>query len=314
MRQKIAAYNAEFRKVTASPFGSGDQIGMLNLIDASSRDAIVSRADASKAFDLAVEHFVGMPSWMQVGDPGYQIWMTHTPPGEQIDDSMGVGAACNELVSYSGDAVSMYTHCGTHVDALNHFGYNGRIFNEFPAAQHLGSRTWDVCGVDKHPPIIARGILLDLAALHGVDILPNSLGIRGRDLEDCLRHQKTELRPGDVVLIRTGQMKHWPDAKRYMFNPAGLTRDGAAWLCEGGAIIIGSDTHTLEQVPSTEAGNYQPVHCYMLAEAGVPIMEIVNLEELAGEKVYEFAFFGACIKLRGATGAPMRPVAMPLRP
>jgi kynurenine formamidase len=278
-----------------------------------SRDAIVSRADASRVFDLAVDHFVGMPGWVRVGDPGYQIWMTHAPAGEQIDDTMGVGAAENAHVAYSGDAVSMYTHCGTHVDALNHFGYNGQIFNNFAASRHIGSRTWNVCGADKHPPVIARGILLDMAALHGVDILLDSLGIGPKDLEDCCKHQGIELRPGDVVLIRTGQMRHWPDAQRYMSNPAGLTRDGAVWLCKGGAVMIGSDTHTLEQVPSTEAGNYQPVHCYLLAEAGVPILEIVNLEELAAERIYEFAFFGACIKLRGATGAPMRPLAMPVR-
>lgn len=78
-------------------------------------------------------------------------------------------------------------------------------------------------------------------------------------------------------------------------------------------MTIGSDTHTLEQTPSADPENWQVVHTYLLAEAGIPIMEIVNLEELAAEKIHIFAFFGACIKLRGATGSPMRPVAMPLR-
>lgn len=312
-KQRIAAYTARFREVTASPFGSDDQIGMLNLIDAESRETILARADAGKVFDLAVDHFVGMPSWIAANDPGYQIWMTHTPRGEQLADVMGVGAEANELVSYSGDAISMYTHCGTHVDALNHFGYRGRIFNGYAAHDQIGSRHWQVAGADRHPPVIARGILLDVAGLHGVDMLPPSHGIGADDLAGCLQHQRTELRPGDVVMVRTGRMRAWPDPGAYMTDPPGLNREGAEFLAKGGAITIGADNHCLEQAPSADPENWQVVHTYLLAEAGVPIMEIVDLEALAAERLYEYAFLGACIKLRGATGSPMRPVAMPLR-
>jgi len=76
--------------------------------------------------------------------------------------------------------------------------------------------------------------------------------------------------------------------------------------------MIGADNLTLEQTPSAHELNFLPVHTYLLAEAAVPIMEMANLEELSEERLYEFAFFGACIKLRGATGSPMRPVVMPL--
>lgn len=313
MKSKIAAYNASFRKVTASPFGTDDEIGMLNLIDAKSRDMILSRADATHVFDLSVDYFVGMPGWVAAGDPTYQIWMTHTPDGEKVWNSMGVGEPTNTTIAYSGDAVSMYTHCGTHIDTLNHFGYNGKIWNNFEVNKHLGSRVWDVCGAEKHPPMVTRGILLDLAAMHGVDVLPPSLGVDGKMLEDCLKHQGTQLRPGDTVLLHTGKMKaDWPTS-RFLMNTPGLTRNGAEYLCEGGAIMIGADTLTLEQTPSSEDGNYLPVHCYMFAEAGAIIMEMAYTDELAAEKVYEFAFIGACLKLRGATGAPMRPIAMPLR-
>jgi len=98
-----------------------------------------------------------------------------------------------------------------------------------------------------------------------------------------------------------------------MTDPPGLDRAGAEFLAKGGAITIGADNHCVEQGPSADPENWQVVHTYLLAEAGIPMMEIVDLEELAAERVYEYAFFGACIKLRGATGSPMRPVAMPLR-
>ena len=153
MRSKIIAYNAEFHKVSKSPFGKDDEIGMLNLIDGKSRSAILSRADASKVFDLSVDHFVGMPGWFGAGDPPYQIAMTHTPGGEIVGNSMGVSLAANQLVGYSGDAVSMYTHCGTHIDTFNHFGYGDRIFNDFSTTKNLGSRVWDKCGAEKHPQI-----------------------------------------------------------------------------------------------------------------------------------------------------------------
>ncbi|MFO1069220.1 MAG: cyclase family protein [Geminicoccaceae bacterium] len=312
-KRKIAAHAATFRKASTSPFGSKDEIGMLNLIDAQSRAAILGRADASKMFDLSVDHFMGMPGWFKAGDPTYQIWMTHTPAGEELDDVMGVGREENELASYSGDAISMYTHCGTHVDALNHYGYNREIFNHFHADRDLGSRHWRVCGAEKHPPVLARGVLLDIAGMHGLDVLPASHGIGPDELQGCLKHQGIELRPGDVVMVRTGRMRFWPDHATYSDNPPGITRAGAEFLAKAGAITIGADTLSLEQIPAADPENWMVVHTYLLAEAGVPIMEVVNLEPIAAEKVWEFAFFGACIRLRGATGSPMRPVAMPLR-
>ena len=167
-------------------------------------------------------------------------------------------------------------------------------------------------GAEKLPPIIARGVLLDMAGLHGLDMLPPAYAIGPQDLKDCLKHQGIELRPGDVVLIRTGRMRAWPDAAKFTTDAPGLNRDGARALAEAGAITIAADNHALEPLPSTDPENWQPVHTYLLAEAGIPIVEMVNLEELAAEGVHEFVFFGACIRFRGATGAPMRPVAMPL--
>lgn len=312
VKNRIIAHGAAFRQATKSPFGSDDEIGMLNLITPESRQAILSRADLRKVYDLSVDNFVGMPGWFTAADQPYQMWMTHTPEGEIADDRMGVGAEGNTLVSYSGDAISMYTHTGTHIDALNHFGYDGVIFNGFASREHLGSRGWRRAGADKHPPIIARGILLDIPRLHGLDILPPSYGIGAADLRDCLKHQNVELKVGDVVLVRTGRMRHWPDHARYLPDPPGLTREGAEFLAQGGAAMIGADNHSLEQVPSADPENWQVVHTYLLAEAGVPILEMANLEELAADNVFEFVFFGACIRLRGATGAPIRPVAMPI--
>lgn len=108
--------------VGVSPWGPNDEIGRLNLMTADSRAAILGRLDPSRVYDLSVEYFIGMPSWQAAGDPPYQMWLTHTPRGNVIADPMSVGVDANEHVSYTGAAVSMYVHTGTHIDALSHFG------------------------------------------------------------------------------------------------------------------------------------------------------------------------------------------------
>jgi len=294
---------------TRSPFGPEDEIGMLNLAAA----GVLSEVDPGRVFDLAVDYFPGMPCFTAGGDPPFQIWMSATPEGMVRDDPLCVGEAQNRLLSRSADCMSMFLHTGTHVDALNHVGYGGAVFNGFTAAEHLGSRHWHRAGADRHPPVIARGVLLDVAALHGVDMLPPSHGIGADELAAVLARQGTELRVGDVVLVRTGRIRAWPDPEAFVPDEPGLDLDGARLLAEAGAILIGADNVGLERHPSPDPGNWQPVHGFLLAEAGVPIMEIADLEALAGEGVREFAFIGACLKIRGATGSPMRPLALPLR-
>ena len=312
-KERIAAFRAKAGSVTQSPFGSEDEIGMLNLVDPASAASVLAEADPWKVFDISVDYFVGMPSWTAFGDTPYQIWMSHTPSGTVKDDPAGVGVAQNERVSYSGDSVAMYTHCGTHVDTLSHYGYNHQIFNGFTEHEHLGGRHWMVSGADKHPPIIARGVVLDIAAAHGVDCLPDSYGITEADLVDACRRQGSDLRVGDVVVIRTGRMSFWPDTAAYLPNEPGLNLDAARFLAESGVITVGADNIAVEQLPSADPDNWQVVHTYLLAEAGIPMMEVVNVEELVGDGVHEFVFLGACLRLRGATGSPMRPFAIPLK-
>ena len=92
---------------------------------------------ASKVFDVSVDNFLGMAGWFGAGDQQYQIWMTHTPGREIVAESIGANLEANRLVSCSGGGISMYTHCETHIDTFNHFGYNGKNFNDFSAEEHL---------------------------------------------------------------------------------------------------------------------------------------------------------------------------------
>ncbi|MFD1216071.1 cyclase family protein [Microbulbifer celer] len=302
------------RSVGQSPWGAEDEIGRLNLITEESRSDVLSRVSGGSVYDLSVEYFIGMPSWQAAGDPHYRIWMTHTPDGTVVDDPLHVGTTMNEHVSYTGAAVSMYTHMGTHIDALVHFGLNGEIWNGFSAEEHLGDRGWKVAGAEKIPPLVARGVLIDVAAAKGLDMLPDGYRITRKDLVAALEWQDVSLREGDVVLIRTGRMKRYADAAAYMDNPPGIGLAAARFLVEeSGAMVVGADNLSFESFPSELETDYVPVHTYLLAQQGAPIIELAYLEDLSKDKVYEFAFIGGSLKLRGADAAPIRPVAIPIR-
>ncbi len=308
-----ATADAAERAVGISPWGPEDELGRLNLMTDDSRRAVLSRVAGGAVYDLSVDYFIGMPSWQAAGDPHYRMWMTHTPHGTRVDDPLGVGARMNEHVAYSGAAVSMYTHTGTHIDALVHFGLDGRVYNGFSAHEHLGDRGWRVAGAETIPPIVARGVLIDVARAKNVDMLPDNYRITREDLLDALARQSVALEEGDVVLIRTGRMQVFENAAAYMTNPPGLGLAAARFLVEeGGAMVVGADNLSFEAFPSELDTDYVPVHTYLLAEQGVPIIELVDLEALARDRVYEFAFVGGSLKLRGADAAPMRPIALPI--
>lgn len=307
----IAVKAQQKEAVGESPWGPQDEIGTLNMVTESSQLQILSEVSSGKAYDLSVDYFVGMPSFHSLGDPGYQYWLTHTPNGTIVDNPNGLGVEMNKKVSYTGDAISMYTHMGTHIDALNHFGLNGKIWNGFTPEEHLGDKGWKKTGAETIPPIIARGVLLDIAAAIGP--LPKNYHITANDLQLTLKKQHIKLEKGDVVLIRTGQAEFYEDANHYLDNYPGISLDAVKWLVEEqGTMLLGADNLSLETFPPEREDNWVPVHTYLLAEKGVMFIEQMFLEELSADEVYEFAFIAASLKLRGASGSPMRPIAIPV--
>jgi kynurenine formamidase len=305
--------NAE-QFVGTSPWGKHDELGRLNMMTPQRQAQVMSQIDAHRIFDLSVEYFVGMPSWQAAGDPHYQIWMTHTPRGAVIDNVLDMGETVNRHVSYSGSAFSMYTHTGTHIDTLSHFGLDGEIYNHFSADENLGDKGWNRSGAETIPPLIARGVLIDLPKAKGLSMLPDNYRVTEADIKQALVQQHVTLQPGDIVLLRTGRMQNYAQSAKYMANSPGLGIAAATYLAkEAEAMVVGADNLSFEAFPSEVEGNYVPVHTYLLTQMGVPIMELVNLEELAEAQVYEFAFIGGSLKLRGADAAPLRPIAFPLK-
>lgn len=300
--------------VGVSPWGPDDEIGTLNMMTDNSKQAILSQIKSGKTYDLSVEYYVGMPSFHVLGDPAYQYWLTHTPRGNVIENPNGLGKEMNEKVSYTGDAISMYTHMGTHIDALNHFGLNGKIWNGFSADEYLGDKGWKKTGAEVIPPIVARGVLIDVLGHKNVQQLPANYRINKNDLVAALASQQVSLKKGDVVLIRTGQARYYDDAGKFLDQYAGINLEAVRWLVEEQQVmLLGADNLSFEAFPPERNDNWVPVHTYLLAEKGVMFIEQMYLEDLAKDKVWEFAFVSASLKLRGASAAPMRPIAIPTK-
>ncbi len=289
-----------------SPWGPADEIGTLNMMTDTTRFDVLKQVAGGKVYDLGVDLFVGMPICCGAfGDPTFQIFMTHAPARD----------TSNEVLSYSGDGVTMYTHTGTHIDALNHFGLHGKIWNEVGTAEALGVRGWTKSGIDKYPPIVARGVMIDVAKAKNLDHLPPSYAITVADLQDALKQQGTTLQPGDVVLVRTGMMTQWPDQTKYsLLDEPGLNLEAAQWLVEEHKVmVLGADCLGVESLPSPDPKNFVPVHSYLLVEKGVSLMEAMWLEDLSKDQVYEFLFIASPLKFRGGTASPIRPLAIGLK-
>lgn len=210
-------------------------------------------------------------------------------------------------MSSSADSIAFSGHTGTHVDALGHFSCAGFVYGgvEVKQSYTAGLNSHDAEAIQ---PFVTRGVLLDIARLHGADALNAEDEISADDLESAAREQRTDVKQSDVVLLRTGWGRYFSDAKRYLNNTQlpGASLNAAQWISARKVVAAGSDTLAFEKLPSAA----MPVHVHLLVKSGIHILENLNLEELAAAKVYEFRFIGASLKIRGGTGAPIRPLAI----
>jgi len=204
-------------------------------------------------------------------------------------------------VSSSADAIALGTHVGTHIDALCHFSCGGKLYGGIDAD------SVEQLSVDTVAPILRRGVLLDIAGNEGLSVLSPIFTIGVEHLDRAVDRQGVTIGRGDVVLLRTGWASLWDDAARYINNVTGPgpERAGAEWLSSRGVFAAGSDTVAFERVPSG-----MEVHVHLLVESGIHIIEALNLEQLAADRVYEFLFVAIPMKIRGATGSPVRPIAL----
>lgn len=215
-------------------------------------------------------------------------------------------SAANEMFVSGG-------HVGTHIDALAHVSFEGRLHGGVDAAAAQRGGRFSEHGAELIPPLFTRGVLLDVAGAHGVDVLDPGYGVTAEDLGKAAARAGVVPGAGDVALVRTGWARNFGDAATYLGHDTGVpgvAEDGAAWLAERGVVATGTDTTAYEQIPAGEGHRLLPVHRLLLVEHGVYIMEHLNLEDAAAAGLAEFLFVLAPLRIVGGTGSPIRPLAV----
>ena len=213
------------------------------------------------------------------------------------------GSAANELIVTGG-------HVGTHIDALCHVSQDGRLHGGIPADSVTTNHGFSHLGVETIEPIVCRGVMLDVAAAHGVYTLPGGYEVTAADLEAAQAAAGVEVSPGDAVLVRTGWSHHWDDPETFVGQRGGAPGPGveaADWLIDAGVRVTGAETIAYEAVAPGEGHATLPVHRRLLVDAGVNIIEVLDLRRL---DACEFLFVAAPLKIVGATGSPIRPLAV----
>ncbi len=215
--------------------------------------------------------------------------------------------------SAAADLVTTGCHVGTHVDALAHVSHQGRLFGGVDAREAQSGGRFDALGIDELPPFAGRGVLLDIPAVLGVECCDGGHEITVAELEEAAGRQGTPVRSGDAVLVRSGWGVHFDDVERYQGLSSGVPgvgEAGARWLADRGAVLVGADTLAFERIAAGAGHALLPAHRVLLVERGVNIIETMDLEALAADGVHEFVFVLAHLNIVGATGAPVRPLAL----
>jgi kynurenine formamidase len=307
------------------PWGEKDEVGSLNAMTSETRLRALRLVKEGKVYDLGVNYDAESFKW-----PGHNPGVILTYRSPEGVRRQGDLPDLNDLklnpdrVAWHSCALFLNDNVGTQIDGLGHIthGKDNAWYNGFKEADWGGNFGVRKCDATTIPPIITRGMLIDVARMRAKgekDALPSHYRITREDLDAALKVQNTRIQPGDTVLVRTGVLQFWgvngkDHTKLSQHDSAGIDLDAAKWLVEQqGAILIGADTSSLEWFPGPKdkAVGFVPVHRYLLTQQGVHIGEFHFLEELSRDRVYEFCYVCMTNKIRGTTaGFTLRPIAM----
>jgi len=211
--------------------------------------------------------------------------------------------------SFSNETITGGLHQSTHLDALIHAQRHGRVYGGGTIEEWLTPRGWRRYGVETVPPIVTRAVLLDVAAARGEERVPDGVAIGPEALAAALDRAKVALRPGDTVLVRTGKIRQYTtDRPGFEAGCPGLSGEGARWLADRGMICFALDTTSADPSPVPDWND--TAHEVLLIQRGIPIVENVFLEELARDGVHECLFICLPLRIQGATGSWVRPIAI----
>lgn len=267
-----------------------------------------------KVHQLALPRFPGMPLWS--GHPEFQVLTYRSPQGLRAAKVKAWPGDNDAGLGYIAETISGTVHTGAHIDAHAHMtiGEDDHWYGG-SAQTDLGDFGPLKGDASELQPIVARGVFYDVPGHRGLEYLPKGEPITAAELQEIGRSKGiTAPGRGDVVLIRTGYLHHWPDADALAAHSGpGPDISVADWLVDRGVHATGTDTEAYEVQPAPDPGcpsNPQPVHTRLLIENGIYLIESLFLEELARSGVTEFLFVALPLKIKGATGSMIDPIAI----
>lgn len=244
--------------------------------------------------------FVGMPQ-----SPNHPEFR-HSLPRRHGDQFRADGS------SAANDLIVTGTHVGTHIDALCHVSYQGQLHGRIDAAAAQAGGRFSALGIETVDPMLCRGVLYDIPAVLGLECCAAGYEVTPQDLE-AAADVAAAARPGDVILIRTGWGQHFDDREAYIGRRDGVPGPGelgAQWLAARTPRAVGADTIAFERLMPGAGHALLPAHRVLLVESGIHIIETLDLERLAADQIHEFLFVLTPLRLVGATGSPVRPLAV----
>lgn len=265
--------------------------------------ALAEQLRNAKVYDLEQPRFHGMPIH-PVHRPGY-FYSLHRRHRDTYQPEV------NGPRSGASGSMTLMEHSGTHIDALCHQACGLTLYGGIQAQEVETPTGFKKLGIETVPPLLGRGLLLDIAGWKRTTRLPPRSSITADEMKACADAQKAELRAGDVLLVRTGYGSIWNQEDEYL-QAAGVGKSGTLWAAEHNVIAVGADNMAWDAPDDRdpETGATLFAHVYLLPQKGIYIMENLDLEELARDRCYTFAFIGIPLKFRGATGSPLRPLAV----
>jgi len=256
-------------------------------------------------YDLSRPYVVGMPQ-----SPNHPAYWRALPRRHGDAVRADGGSAANDMIT-------MGTHVGTHIDALGHVSQDGLLHGGTAAAEAQVGGSFPDHGIHTFAAGLSRGILLDVPAVLGLARCDDGYEITPADLDAALALTGTAPEPGDVLLVRSGWGSRWHEGAAYIGHAAGVpgvSEAGARWLAAHAPRAVGADTIAFEQLEAGKGHAVLPAHRVLLVEAGINIIETMNLEEIAAAGVRVFTLVLAPLPLVGATGSPVRPLAIVAEP
>ncbi|HXZ61853.1 MAG TPA: cyclase family protein [Acidimicrobiales bacterium] len=291
-------------------WGPDDEVGTLNLVDSEARRRAAASVVSGRAFALGLplSQSEGIQSGLVPGRDNPSRTMIH------VNDPLSPDP---EWICSSEDKVTMATQCATHWDALAHVSYGGMLYNGYPASSvtEAGAAR---CGIHRLGAVLSRGVLLDVARALGRDVLEPGHPISPGDLDAACELGRVAIEPGDIVLVRTGQMVHLAPERRdliaYTWPSPGLTIETAEWFHTHDVAAVATDTLVFEVFPSPHEDLYLPVHLLHLVEMGLTQGQNFVLDPLAEDCAddgrYTFLLDATPLRLTDALGTPLNPVAV----